>query len=317
MLVVTGAAGFIGRHVVDLLLEQGHDVVGVDRRDWRPRPGEDALTSDLAEPDARVDALLRSARGVVHLAARPGVRDDGPDVATSRWRDNVVAGEHVLAATPGAVPVVVVSSSSVYGGAGGLGVSRPSREGDPLRPRGGYARSKAALERRCAKRRRQGGRVHVARPFTVAGEGQRADMAFSRWTAALRQGRPATILGSPARRRDVTDVRDVARGLVRLLEVPGSTTVNLGTGRAHRLDTMVRTLATVLRLPLELRVERAGSQEAASTLADTRHCERTLGLRPRTDLPALLRRQVAAMPTRSVVDGHRAGLAGAAAASVA
>lgn len=293
-LVVTGAAGFLGRHVVARLRAAGAEVIGIDRRPWAPMPGETALLADLAVADRRVDEALESCRGVIHLAARPGVRDRAPDVERWRHRDNVVAGGRVLGATPPKVPLVVASSSSVYGGAGSPTAPRPCPEHAPLRPRGGYARSKLALEQRCRERARRGGRVHVARPFTVAGEGQRSDMALARWIAALRGGCPARVLGSVARRRDVTDVRDVAEGLARLLDVPGSEVVNLGTGVTHRLDDLVGAVAAALDVEPRLSVVPAGRHEPAATRADTHRCRSLLGLRPHTDLPALVARQLRA-----------------------
>lgn len=292
--VVTGAAGFIGRHVVARLRAGGVEVVGIDRLPWLPADGETPLLADLAEPDPRVCEALAGAAGVIHLAARPGVRDPAADIERRRHRDNVVAGARVLDGTPRDTPVVVASSSSVYGGAGAPERPRPCREDAPLRPRGGYARSKAALEGHCRARARRGGRVGVARPFTVAGEGQRPDMALARWIAALRDGRPAQVLGDVGRRRDVTDVRDVAEGLVRLLEVTGTPVVNLGTGVTHRLDTLVAAVADALGVPPRLRLVPAGPQEVPSTLADTQRCRDLLGLRLRTDLTDLVRRQVAA-----------------------
>lgn len=300
-IVVTGAAGFLGRHVVARLLGAGDDVVGIDRRPWIPMAGEEVLRADLAAPDRRIDDALASARGVIHLAARPGVRDHTPDVERLRHRDNVLAGARVLDATPVGVPMVVTSSSSVYGGAGSPSAPRPCPEHAPLRPRGGYARSKLVLEQHCRARAQRGGRVHVARPFTVAGEGQRPDMALAHWIAALRAGEPATILGDVARRRDVTDARDVAEGLVRLLDVPGSEIVNLGTGVTHRLDELVTTVAAALGVAPRLRVVPVGHQEPPATCADTRRCHSLLGLRPHTDLPELVARQLHASTAPSAV----------------
>ena len=240
--VVTGAAGFIGRHVVSLIRRRGIEVVGIDRRTWTPFAAEVAIVSDVAEPDPVVDRMLRRATGVVHLAACAGVRDQGPDVAMRRWRDNVVAGARVLEVTPTST-MIVVASSSVYGGAGPVDRLRPCREDDRVAPQGGYARSKWALEWRAKRRAAAGGAVGVVRPFTVAGPGQRPDMAISRWIAALQVGREVVRYGGGDRCRDITDVADVAEGVVRMLDGRVTTTVNLGTGIAHRLDDVLTLVA--------------------------------------------------------------------------
>jgi nucleoside-diphosphate-sugar epimerase len=288
MIVVTGAAGFIGGHLVRELGERGVAVVGIDRR-----PGADVL-ADLTDPAAGAgDAvdLLRGAEAVFHLAGAGGVRLDGPAAEATWWRCNVEATEAVLAAVPPSTPLVVTSSSSVYGGVGPAG--RPCREGDRLRPRGGYARSKVEVERRVAARRDAGGRALVARPFTVAGEGQRPDMALARWLAAARAGRPLVVHGSVARRRDVTDVRQVAAALVALAERDAVGTVNLGTGVAHTLGDMVAAVARVVG-PTGVVIDATHRHDVDATLADTRRCRRLAGFVPRTDLVGLVRRQAAA-----------------------
>lgn len=296
--VVTGAAGFIGRHVVDILGRRGLDVVGIDRRHWIPDIHEDRLVADLAnETDAVVEAL-RDADAVVHLAGRPGVRDQTPGIDRLRWRDNVLAGGVVLRHVPATTPLVMASSSSVYGGSNG----RPCHEDDELRPGGGYARSKVELERRCARRRAVGGHVAVARPFTVAGEGQRPDMAVSRWISDARRGRPLTVLGGSDRSRDVTDVRHVAEGLVRMLEREVCTTVNLGTGRAHTLGDLIAAVGRALEVPVRTRIVPVGAAEPPATLADVSRCAELLDLVPVTDLDALVRRQVAALDTTPLVE---------------
>lgn len=290
--VVTGAAGFIGRSVVAVLRARGHAVVGIDRRPWTPVAGEEALIADLTtERGGEVRDALGSADAVLHLAGCPGVRDVTADVAFRRYRDNVLAGERVLAATPAATPVVVTSSSSVYGGSVD---GRACAEDDPLRPRGGYARSKQLLEERCARRRAQGGLVGVVRPFTVAGEGQRPDMAVARWIEAARRDEPLEVLGSLDRLRDVTDVRDVAEGIVRAAERELATTVNLGTGRPVRLRDLVDAVAAATGTVPRIRLRDASAEEVPATRADTGRCAALLDLVPVTDLPVLVVRQLAA-----------------------
>jgi nucleoside-diphosphate-sugar epimerase len=291
--VVTGAAGFIGRSLVTLLTGRGERVIGIDRVPMAPRPGFAALVADLAEPDERVRAALADADRVFHLAGLPGVRDRCP--AGARHRDNVRATERVLAAVPARTPLVFTSSSSVYGGSAG---GRPSAESDPPRPRGGYARSKAAAEARCRARLAAGGQVVIARPFTVAGPGQRPDMALAQWIDAVANGRPVRLFGSPHRTRDVTDVAQVARALVALADRGARGTVNLGTGTGHTLATLVAAVGAALDAEVRVELVPAHPDEVSDTLADTRRLRRWLGWVPHVDLPALVARQVAATPLR-------------------
>lgn len=291
-ILVTGAAGFIGRHVVAALVDRGHHVTGLDRRPWVPVAGERRMVADLLDDDV-VPALGR-ADAVLHLAGCPGVRDGRRDADWWRWRDNVLVGQRVLESVPASTPVVVASSSSVYGGAGTPAAPSPCHEDAPRRPRGGYARSKAVLEDQCRLRSEAGGHVAVLRPFTVAGEGQRPDMALSRWIAATRAGQSVEVYGSLDRRRDVTDVRMVAEAACRALEMGLTGTCNVGTGRTHTLGSMLDAVADAVGRRPRVEVVPAATEEVPATLADTRRCETALGFVPVTDLPCLVTRQVAA-----------------------
>ena len=289
--VVTGSAGFVGRNLVRGLLARGYSVTGLDRRPGTPE-GARALEVDVAGSSAAVVAALEEADAVWHLAACPGVRARGSGIAQQRNRDNIEAGRVVLDRTPSDTPVVVTSSSSVYGGALHGGALRPSRETDVLRPLGGYALSKASLERLCSLRRARGGWVAVARPFTVAGEGQRGDMAISMWREAALRGERPRILGAPDRMRDVTDVRDVVEGLIRLVERDVQETVNLGSGVARRIDDIARIVCEEVGVTFRPEVAPASSEEVVATLADVHRARDLLGIEPNTDIRAVIVRQI-------------------------
>jgi nucleoside-diphosphate-sugar epimerase len=292
VIVVTGAAGFIGRALVAALDAAGHRVVAVDRSPLPPPSARSVpLRADLTAGTDEVRDALRSADAVFHLAGRPGVRDPHPAADLLRERDNVLATREVLRHVRSPVPLVVTSSSAVYGGSRG---GRPCRETDPLRPLGGYARSKAAAEWLCAQRRLRGGLIAVARPFTVAGEGQRSDMALARFIAALRAGQPVVLHGSPDRTRDVTDVRDVVRALRGLADRGVCGPVNVGTSRPYSLAELVAAVSRGLGQPAAVVLRPAAPDDPPATRADTRRLRRLLGFQPRTDLDDLVRRQLAA-----------------------
>lgn len=289
--VVTGAAGFIGAALVRELAWAGVPVVAVDRRPAPLPAGVVGIVADLLGPDGAVADALAGADAVFHLAGRPGVRDADPDAPRYRHRDNVLATRRVLALVRRDTPLVVTSSSSVYGGSRG----RPCAEGDPLRPLGGYARSKAAVERLCARRLAGGGAVGVARPFTVVGEGQRADMALAVWAAAARRGDPIRIHGSPYRTRDVTDVRDVARALRLMAERAVTGPLNIGTGHPR---TLLERAGAIRRAtgPVPAVLVPADAADPTDTRADTALATRRLGFRPRTDLDDVVRRLLVPVP---------------------
>lgn len=291
VVVVTGAAGFIGRALVRSLLAADVGVIGIDRRPQRPLAGLTALTADLLDGDERVNEVLDSADAVFHLAGSTGVRDSRTDIARHRHRDNPLAAAAVLAVTPPRTPLVVTSSSSVYGGSRS---GRPCHEEDPLQPRGGYARSKVLVERLCQQRLYSGGSVAVARPFTVAGPEQRPDMALARWLTAAQRELPLRILGSPHRTRDITDVDEVVRALIALAEREFRGTVNIGTGTGHTLGAMVDAVARALGVDVVTEVESAPLEEVPSTLADTIRLHCTVGFTPVTNLSRLVARQAAA-----------------------
>jgi nucleoside-diphosphate-sugar epimerase len=279
--VVTGSAGFIGRHLITRLVSQGHQVTGLDRQ---PSAGDGLhqyLRCELTELGDEAREPLTCANAVIHLAGCPGVRDTAPHVEARRYRDNVAAVREVLSIVPTGVPVVVASSSSVYGGSL---AGRPSAEHDVLAPRGGYARSKVMAEELCNKANKRGARVTVVRPFTVVGEGQRRDMALHRWLVAALNGQPLTILGPLDRTRDLADVHDVTNALINLVEAAPGEVVNLGSGHPTSLTAMVRTVGEVTHTTPILRRVPASLDEVPHTLADVRKMVQITRRHPATDL---------------------------------
>jgi nucleoside-diphosphate-sugar epimerase len=287
--VVTGAGGFVGTAVVGQLVREGKRVTGIDRVPMAGRAGVRAVQADLCDRDPEVRAVLWAADAVIHLAGCPGVRDHRPGITRRRRRDNLDATRAVLTETPEPVPLVVVSSSSVYGGAR---FGRASREDDPLDPIGGYAESKVRAEQVCAGRLDAGLPIVIARPFTAVGEGQRADMALSRWVAAAREGRPLRVLGGVDRTRDFTDVREVARALTALVGASGI--VNVGTGCPGSLGAAIEAVASAVGVDPVVEVVPAAAEEVSDTWADPTVLAEMTGLRMRTDLRQAVARIVGA-----------------------
>jgi nucleoside-diphosphate-sugar epimerase len=175
--VVTGAAGFIGSHLVGALLDRGYEVVGIDRRSPRSdtlarlnlgevlgHPRFSWVEGDLLHTD--VTALLDDARCVFHLAAVAGVRPSWSgfgDYVTA----NIIATERLLSACDraGTPKLVYASSSSVYGPA-----DWPSGENDPTVPVSPYGVTKLAGEQLClAFAKRPGSRPSVTALVSIQG----------------------------------------------------------------------------------------------------------------------------------------------------
>lgn len=305
--VVTGAAGFIGSHVVEELSGAGHEVLAVDapdrslapaaaRRTWAEtaaRPGVAAAELDLAADG--LDAVA-AADVVVHLAGRPGVRCSWGEGRTAAWRDNVVATRRLLAACAdrraGLRPkVIVASSSSVYGSAGG----RPNREHDPPDPASPYAASKVEVERLARAAARDGLRTVLLRYFSVYGPRQRPDMAFHRFAEAALDGRPLPVFGDGRSSRAFTHVGDVVSAtlLAAAAELPPGIAVNVGHHEPVTLSDAIGTLTGLLGVRAEIRREAPVAGDAARTWADIGRARRLLGWTATTDLADGLADQIA------------------------
>ncbi|MDQ4106948.1 MAG: NAD-dependent epimerase/dehydratase family protein, partial [Actinomycetota bacterium] len=224
-IVVTGAAGFIGSHLVERLLAGGHEVVGVDaftgyysrerkERNLASARGEDGFSlieGDLLFLD--LDQLLRGVDGVVHLAGEPGVRRSWGIHFQRYMERNVLTTHRLLEAVyrAGDTRFVYASSSSVYGGDGGY----PVDEEHPRHPASPYGTSKLAAEELVGLyRRARGVPTMVLRYFTVYGPRQRPEMALSRFIFAASRGRPVEIYGDGEQIRDMTYVSDAVDATV-------------------------------------------------------------------------------------------------------
>jgi UDP-glucuronate 4-epimerase len=303
--LVTGCAGFIGSHLTESLLGDGHEVLGVDcfndnysrsqkLANLRTALDFDAFRFaryDLADGDA--GRLMDGCDTVFHLAAEPGVRSSWGSRFDVYMRNNVAATQRLLEAAlafPG-LRVVYASSSSVYGEAERL----PTREEASPKPMSPYGVTKLAAEQLCLLYHANHGLQAVAlRYFSVYGPRQRPDMAFNRFCRAALAGNPITLYGDGRQTRDFTYVADVVaatRAAATADAVPG-TVYNVGGGSRVSLRRTLEVLETVSGRALEVRREPREHGDVADTGADITRARRELGFAPGTSLEAGLRAEL-------------------------
>jgi UDP-glucuronate 4-epimerase len=278
--LVTGAAGFVGWHVARSLLEEGYAVTGVDSFD-------PFYHRSLKEANRR---LLEAAHAVIHLAARPGVRQSVGAAPLYRALNETGTARLLDAcALAGVRRVVFASSSSVYG----MNAPVPFREGTALgRPSSPYAATKQAGERLVRRFvHATGGRAIILRLFSVYGPRQRPDLALQLFTGLLRAGRPVTVLGDGSAQRDYTHVTDVAWAVRRALawtdQVGGACEeLNIGSGRPIRLDCVVSELARCLGVEARLDRRDADPADLPVTWAEVEKARAILGFQPLVPLRA-------------------------------
>ncbi|CAN5244214.1 NAD-dependent epimerase/dehydratase family protein [soil metagenome] len=293
--LVTGAAGFIGSHVVDRLLAAGREVIGVDSftgyysRDRKLRNLEPALGSDgfrlierdLLDLDLR--SLLAEVDAVVHLAAEPGVRRSWGGEFDVYLERNVRVTQRLLEAAgeDGDARFVYASSSSVYGPDGG----RPVREEATLRPASPYGLTKLAAEELVALYGRERGvPATVLRYFTVYGPRQRPEMALSRFIRAAIGGREVRVFGDGEQVREMTFVADAVGATLAALDAPPGGTYNVGGGVRASVNQLLDCVRRTLGIPVEAVYTPAVEGDVRSTWADSGRAARDLGYRPSVTL---------------------------------
>jgi len=298
--VVTGAAGFIGSHLVDRLLADGRRVVGIDSlTDYYDvalkranlasalrSPAYSFREGDLVsllDPASELRDCFSGAECVYHLAAQAGVRASWGSRFRTYVEDNVIATQAVLESCVAAgVPTAVyASSSSVYGDAEQM----PFREDAVCRPVSPYGVTKLAGEHLFslyAKARD----LHTVslRFFTVFGPRQRPDMAFHKFMRAILAGRPIDVYGGGTQTRDFTFVADIVEGIVRAPAAPPGAVLNLGGGHRVTLLEALDTLARVTGRAPRTRTEPSQPGDARDTWADITLARRHLAYSPSVSL---------------------------------
>lgn len=297
-ILVTGAAGFIGSHLVENLLSNGADVSGIDNFDpYYPRFHKDRnLASCLAhskfrlfEGDIRDRTFIENAistcqpHAIVHLAARAGVRPSLSD--PELYTDVNVRGTAILLEAARNAKIrnfVFASSSSVYGNHSG----EPFRETDstdmPLSP---YGATKKAGETLCHSYHHvYGMSVSCLRFFTVYGPRQRPDLAIRKFVQLALDGEEIPIFGDGSSRRDYTHIRDILTGIHGAIqwgmsETPRYGIFNLGSSNPITLIDMIDGIERGLGIPLKRKLLPVQPGDMPATFADSSLAESELGFR--------------------------------------
>jgi nucleoside-diphosphate-sugar epimerase len=301
--VVTGAAGFVGSHLSEALLEEGIEVRGVDAfTDFYPRSTKAAnlaplhgrsrfafVEGDLTDMD--LPALLDGVEVVFHLAGQPGVRPSWGREFGEYVRHNIAATQCLLEAVKD-LPLrklVYASSSSVYGDA----ESYPTSETFRPRPVSPYGVTKLAAEHLCELYRSNFGVPTASlRLFTVYGPRQRPDMAFSRLVGAVVRDEPFVLYGDGQQTRDFTFVGDVVRAMRDAAASAWCGVANIGGGARTSMNEVLALVKANFG-PFRVTRESRAHGDVHHTAADTRVATAAFGYSPRTGLAEGLRAMMA------------------------
>lgn len=296
--LITGAAGFIGSHLCERLVREGHTVTGLDNFDpFYDRKIKESNIKTLKksdgfkfiEGDIRIADCVRSICSdevgvIVHLAAKAGVR---PSIADPLgYADCNINGTIVLlevAKEYGIKKFIFASSSSVYGN----NKKVPFSEGDnvdyPISP---YAATKKAGELIChTYHRLYKIDISCLRYFTVYGPRQRPDLAIHKFAKLIEQGKPIPVFGDGSMMRDFTYIDDIVDGTVAAIEkCEGYEIYNLGESKPIRLDRLVEEIEKALGKKAIIEHLPVPPGDVERTYADISKARTKLGYNPCTEI---------------------------------
>jgi UDP-glucuronate 4-epimerase len=305
MILVTGAAGFIGSSVAQALMKRGQPVLGLDNlNDYYDVTLKEArlarLTANPAFTFRKLDissredvlALAREfpqVTGIIHLAAQAGVRHSLTDPYI--YIQSNVMGQVVMLELARILPnlahFVYASSSSVYGG----NTKMPFSIDDPVeKPNSLYAATKRMTELTSYT---YGHLYNIPttglRFFTVYGPWGRPDMAAFLFARAIVAGEPIHVFNRGEMWRDFTYIDDIVNGVVRALDkIPGGTpphaVYNLGNNKTEKLTDYIAAIENALQRKAEMILEPMQPGDVPATSADIEASRRDLGFEPSTPI---------------------------------
>ncbi len=272
-LLVTGAAGFLGSHLVEACLQAGHSVRCLVRynsrgswgwlEDFPNKKSLEVRAGDIRDFDS-VRAHMDGCDGVLHLAALIGI-PYSYESPLAYIRTNVEGTYNVLqsARTLGVKDVIVTSTSETYGTAQRV----PIDEDHPLVGQSPYSASKIAADQLAISFHRSFGLpVKIVRPFNVYGPRQSARAIIPTVITQILAGKKQLKLGNLTPTRDLTFVKDTARAFLAVLDEPSfaGQVVNVGNGKEISVGDLVQRIASVMSAKVEIIAEEQRVRPAAS-----------------------------------------------------
>ncbi|HZA91916.1 MAG TPA: NAD-dependent epimerase/dehydratase family protein [Gemmatimonadales bacterium] len=307
--LVTGAAGFIGSHLVEALVGQGIEVTGIDNFDpFYPRAMKERNLAEIGSRSgfrfreldlldvAGMRSLLTPDTVIVHLAAKAGVRPSLEDpVGYARANVTGTAALAEAARQSGVSRFVFGSSSSVYGDSTPVPFREDAVAVVPVSP---YAATKRAAELFLTSVAPiYGFRAVSLRFFTVYGPRQRPDLAIHAFTRKMMEGRTLTLFGDGTQARDYTYCDDIIAGVLSAITwtatAPvGVETFNLGGNRSVPTEAMVAEIAGALGVKPKIEWAPMQPGDVQQTAADLTKSSAMLGYQPKTTFSDGIRRFV-------------------------
>ena len=296
--LVTGCAGFIGSHLVDKLLEQGYEVIGIDCfTDYYQREIKEANVSNASnhnnfvfiEEDIMNMKNFPAVDYVFHLAAQAGVRASWGKSFEIYTRNNIEATQKLLEFyKEGEIKkFVYASSSSVYGDA-----ELPMKEDSLLKPVSPYGVTKLAGENLCYLYWKNYRVPTVSlRYFTVYGPRQRPDMAIHKFIKAIFKGDEITVFGDGTQTRDFTYVEDAVEA--NILAAKGNIigeVFNIGGGSRIGVNDLIKKIEEIVGKKARIKYIEKQKGDVRDTLANVSKAKKELGWMPKVKIEEGLKR---------------------------
>lgn len=296
--IVTGAAGFIGSHLVEVLLSQGDRVIGIDEFNdyYAIELKHKNLADAIKHPNFKLicgdiqtlpwPELLAGVDFIYHQAAQAGVRSSWGQGFRGYTERNINTTQILLEAAKSAKSLkrlVFASTSSVYGNAETL----PTQESLCPQPVSPYGITKLAAERLCwLYYQNFQVPITVLRYFTVYGPRQRPDMAFHKFFKAALTDQVVEIYGDGKQTRDFTFIGDAVGANLAAATVSAAVgeTFNIGGGSRVVLLDVLKTMEEIIGQPIKRSYLEFGLGDARHTAADVTKARSILGYNPQVSL---------------------------------